>query len=104
RAELLFSGDYKEYYNAMFAGDPQRFIDAATLSADELASIRSEVLMLHGKEDRGFPAETLTLVLGKAIPQADVVLLADCSHSVAFEQPEKFVALATQFFAQDANG
>jgi 2-hydroxymuconate-semialdehyde hydrolase len=99
REALLFSGDYKDYFTKMFAGDRQRFIDQATLSTDEVSAIDCDVLMVHGREDVGYPAESLTLELGRAIAHADVVLLGRCSHSVAFEQPEKFLSLAKTFFA-----
>ncbi|MGE4335075.1 MAG: alpha/beta fold hydrolase [Pigmentiphaga sp.] len=101
RAALLFSGDYHDYFNRMFRGNCQRFIDRAALSPDELSSIHAQVLLIHGQEDRGYPAAELSLVLGRSLSQADVVLLGRCSHSVAFEQPEKFLHHATAFFAQD---
>ena len=82
----------------MFQGDKQAYVDAALLSADELARIRCEVLMVHGREDRAFPAEPLSLAMARSIPQADVALLGQCSHSIAFEFPKKFVALATGLF------
>ena len=104
RAQVLFGGDYAAYYGAMFSGDRQRFIERAALSPTELAAITADVLMLHGKNDEGYPAEALSLALARAIPQADAVLLANCSHSVAFEQPEKFIWHASRFFAlEDAH-
>jgi 2-hydroxymuconate-semialdehyde hydrolase len=99
REKVLFSGGYEAYFTTMFAGDKRRFIDEASLSAEELGRVRCEVLMVHGREDRPFPAESLTLALARSLPQADVVLLGRCSHSVAFEHPLKFVALAEGFFA-----
>lgn len=99
REAVLFSGDYEAYANSMFSGDRQRFIDEAALRPDELASIACDVLMIHGRNDMGYPAQALSLKLADSIPQADVVLLGNCSHSVAFEHPDKFLALARAFFA-----
>jgi 2-hydroxymuconate-semialdehyde hydrolase len=98
REAVLFSGDYEPYFTRMFEGDRRRYIDQATLKAEELGKITCDVLMVHGRDDRGFPAEPLTLTLSRLIPHADVVLLGRCSHSVAFEHPRKFVALAESFF------
>jgi 2-hydroxymuconate-semialdehyde hydrolase len=98
REAVLFSGDYERYFTEMFAGDKRRFIDEATLTAQELGKISCDVLMVHGRDDQGFPAEQLTFTVSRSIPQADVVLLGRCSHSVAFEHPQKFTALATGFF------
>lgn len=98
REAVLFSGDYEAYFSKMFEGDKRRYIDQAVLTAEELGKVHCEVLMVHGREDRGFPAEPLTLTVSRSIPQADVVLLSRCSHSVAFEHPDKFMALALSFF------
>ena len=54
--------------------------------------------MMHGRDDRPFPAEPLTLTLAKSIPQADVILLGRCSHSIAFEHPGKLIAAARALF------
>lgn len=97
REKVLFSGDYEEYFSEMFGGNKQQFIDQALLTADELDRIKCDVLMVHGREDAGFPPE-LTLTLSRSIPQADVVLLAHCSHSVAFEHPQKFLNFASSLF------
>jgi 2-hydroxymuconate-semialdehyde hydrolase len=98
REKVLFSGDYEVYFSKMFEGDKLRYIDQAALGAEELSKVKCEVLMLHGREDKGFPLEPLTLTVGRSLPHADIMLLGRCSHSVAFEYPEKFVALADSFF------
>jgi 2-hydroxymuconate-semialdehyde hydrolase len=88
---------YGAYFTSMFAGDRQNYIDQTVLSAAELANIRCKVLMLHGREDVGFPP-ALSLELAGRIPQADVSFLGECSHSIAFEYPEKFLAAAHGLF------
>jgi 2-hydroxymuconate-semialdehyde hydrolase len=98
REKVLFSGDYEAYFTEMFAGNKRRFVDEAALTADELGRITCDVLMVHGRDDQGFPAEPLTVAISRSIPHADVVLLGRCSHSVAFEHPRKFVALAQSLF------
>lgn len=97
REAVLFSGDYEAYFGQMFEGDKRRFIDAAALTAQELGRITCDVLMVHGRNDKAFPPE-LTMALSASLPQADVVLLGQCAHSVAFEHPETFVQLASGFF------
>jgi 2-hydroxymuconate-semialdehyde hydrolase len=67
------------------------------LSKETLAAVSCPVLMLHGREDRGFPVES-TLSLARQLPRADVLLLSRCSHSVAFERSEAFLANARLLF------
>lgn len=97
REPVVFAPGYAEYFDTMFEGDPRRFVEAAVLSPELLAKVRCPVLMLHGRDDRAFPS-TVTLELASHLPQADVLLLARCSHSVAFEHPETFLFLARRFF------
>jgi 2-hydroxymuconate-semialdehyde hydrolase len=98
RMEILH-GDaaYGRYFTAMFGGDRRTYADQAVLTDGELAGIRCKVSMLHGREDVGFPP-SISLAIAERIPQADVTLLGLCSHSIAMEQPEKFLAAARSLF------
>jgi len=98
REKILFEDQsYRAYFESMFAGDKQRFADAAVLSAEDLSRVTCDVLMLHGREDVAFPP-TQTLSIVEHIPQADVMLIARCSHSIAMEYPEKLLAAARLLF------
>lgn len=98
REKVLSQGDYEAYFGAMFGGDKQAYADAAILTPAELAAVTCDVAMLHGREDRAFPAEPLTLALSRSLPQADVTLIGRCSHSIAMEHPAKLIAAATLLF------
>ncbi len=97
RAVLFEDPGYAPYFRAMFAGDALTYADAAVLSADELSRITCPVSMLHGRNDTAFPPE-ISLSLAACIAQADVTILARCSHSVAMEHPAKFLAAAHSLF------
>jgi 2-hydroxymuconate-semialdehyde hydrolase len=97
REPVVFAPGYAEYFDAMFEGDQRRYVRAAVLSKETLAAVSCPVLMLHGREDRGFPVES-TLSLARQLPRADVLLLSRCSHSVAFERSEAFLANARLLF------
>jgi len=99
REAVLYQGDYEAYFSRMFEGNKQRYIDSAVLSPEDLSRIRCEVAMLHGRNDLAVPAEEATLALGRALPHADITLLARCSHSVAMEQPKKLLAAADGLFS-----
>ena len=98
RMKILHDGDYAPYFKSMFAGDKQRYIDAAALGDDELKRIRADVLMLHGRDDKPFPCADNTLVLAPNIARADAMVIARCGHSPALEHPQKLIAAAHMLF------
>jgi len=104
RVKTLFDDpSYKNYFTKMFAGDAQGYATAAVVTAEELAANRAAIRMLHGRNDAAFPY-SITLKLAEALPQADVTLLASCSHSIALEQPEKFLLAAYELFGGAVEG
>jgi 2-hydroxymuconate-semialdehyde hydrolase len=98
RMKILHDGEYGRYFKAMFAGDKQRYIDAARLTDDELKRVRCDVMMLHGRDDKPFPCMENTLKLAPKIARADVMVVARCGHSPALEHPEKLIAAAHLLF------
>ena len=94
RMAILHGGDYGPYFKSMFAGDKQRFIDAAVLAPERLAALECRVMMLHGRDDRPFPCDENTQVLARRIPKADSFVIAACGHSPALEHPDKLLAAA----------
>jgi 2-hydroxymuconate-semialdehyde hydrolase len=103
RERVLF-GDpsYGDYFDSMFVGDKQAYVQASLLASEELSRIRCDIVMMHGRDDRPFPAEPLTLTLAKSIPQADVHLLGQCFHSIAMEYPQKLIDAALALFRDAA--
>jgi 2-hydroxymuconate-semialdehyde hydrolase len=98
RMKILFEDTtYGAYFSAMFSGNRQSYVDQTVLTPAELAAVRCKVSMLHGRDDAGFPP-SVTLSLAERLPQADVTLLARCSHSIAMEQTDKFLAAAYSLF------
>jgi len=98
REAVLRQSGYGAYFNTMFGGDKQAYIDAAVIPPAELARITCPVTLLHGRADGGFPAEPLSLALARHLPQADVVLLGGCSHSIAMERPGHLLDAARRLF------
>jgi 2-hydroxymuconate-semialdehyde hydrolase len=92
RLTVLSAPGYREYFEKMFSRERSFYLNEAALTSEELAGIECSVVLMHGANDASFkPAET-SLLLAKGIPRADVVVLAECAHSVALEYPEKFIA------------
>jgi 2-hydroxymuconate-semialdehyde hydrolase len=83
----------------MFSGNRQASVDQTVLTSAELAAVRCPVSMLHGRDDVGFPP-SISLSIAERLPQADVTLLGHCSHSIAMEQTDKFLAAAHSLFTE----
>ena len=99
RYNLLSGGDYPKYFAEMFAAPRQRYLDQGILSDAELAAIRADVVMLHGRADQPCPPELTTLALAARLPRADVHLLGGCGHNLPRERSADYLAAARALFA-----
>jgi 2-hydroxymuconate-semialdehyde hydrolase len=90
-ATLFEDKDYETYFSQMFSRPAAATMADTLVAADELARIKIPVTMLHGRNDIAFPP-SITLALADALPQANVLLLSRCSHSVALEQSAQLLA------------
>jgi 2-hydroxymuconate-semialdehyde hydrolase len=97
REPVIFAAGYADYFNQMFNGDPAQYVSATTLSAATLAAITCPVTMLHGRDDTAVPPSN-SVEIARQLPRADLVLLRECSHSVAFERPDVVLAMAGALF------
>jgi pimeloyl-ACP methyl ester carboxylesterase len=98
RWDLLAQPGYSEFFAEMFAPPRQRFIDAGVLTDEEIAGLKVDLLMLHGRNDQGCPAEQTTLKVAERIPTADVVLLGRCGHNLPRERSASYLDAAFRFF------
>lgn len=99
REPVVFAPGYADYFDDMFGGDSQRFVDAAIVADDVLTAVRCPVLLVHGKQDVPFPSAT-SVELAARLRHAELVLLDGCSHSVAFERSSTLLALANDHFSR----
>lgn len=99
RWSLFQSAGYADYFGAMFAAPRQRYIDAGVVSADELAHIKAQIVMLHGRDDQPCPAQETTLIVAKQLSHADVHLLGSCGHNLPRERTKDYLAAAIGLFA-----
>jgi 2-hydroxymuconate-semialdehyde hydrolase len=91
RWKLLTHEGYPEYFGELFAEPRQRFIDSAALGDDEIARIKAQVIMLHGRDDQPCPPDLTTMVLARKLPRADVHLLGRCGHNLPRERTAAFL-------------
>lgn len=101
RHRIITQPGYREYYESMFDGEKQTYIDASAVPAEDLAKVKAQakVLMMHGRQDFNFPPEDTALVLSRSL-EADVWMVNNCAHSVALEHPDKFLAGADLLFGK----
>jgi 2-hydroxymuconate-semialdehyde hydrolase len=97
REQVIFAPGYADYFDTMFKGDQQQYVNVAMLTESTLDGINCPVLMLHGREDGAFPPSA-SIELAQKLPAADLMLIGECSHSIAFERTDTFLALANHFF------
>ena len=102
RMAVIAAPGYADYFDAMFDAPFDRIIASTAVPDAALAALEARVMMLHGRDDRPFPAAETTLRIAPRIPRADVVLLANCGHSVALERRDAFLAAAHQLFEPEA--
>lgn len=98
RMAVLSDAPYREYFSKMFAGDKQKFLDATVIPEEELAQLKCEVTLVHGKEDQATPFEETAVALCRAIRQANLYAIARCGHGPALEQPDRFMSAAKFLF------
>lgn len=98
RMQILYeNAKYGRYFTSMFAGDKQKYADASVVSDQALERVKCTVKMLHGRDDVGFPPAN-TISIAAKLSSASVTLIPDCSHSVAMEHPDLFLAAAKRLF------
>jgi 2-hydroxymuconate-semialdehyde hydrolase len=99
RLAVLNRDGYGEYFSKMFKGKKQRYLDEAILTRIQQKKLaRCKIVLLHGAQDVSVPFGETTLALGKMLPHADLVRLANCGHPCSFDQPEKFMKVARALF------
>lgn len=98
RMNILHDGVYGPYFESMFEGDKQQYVDAAILPSETLEKIKCEIVMMHGRNDLPFPFAENSLALSNSLPTADIVLVAECGHSPALEHPKKLLSFAEALF------
>lgn len=89
---------YADYFDAMFEGPLERFIESSVLGEHELQAVQVPVLLLHGLHDEAFPWEPLSGALVHRLPRADLMLLRNCNHSVALERGDALLAACRMHF------
>jgi 2-hydroxymuconate-semialdehyde hydrolase len=87
----------RDSWQAMFPEPRQRWVDDLALSGAELSSIRSPVLLVHGRDDRVVPWRTSSAQLIDLLPDARLHVLSGCGHWTMIEKTAEFLAVVRPF-------
>jgi pimeloyl-ACP methyl ester carboxylesterase len=90
--------DAQPRYRELFPAPRQRWVDALSLTQDELGAIDVPVLLIHGSEDRIVPLEH-GLALLRALPDARMHIFGGCGHATPLERTDEFNDLVRSFLA-----
>jgi 2-hydroxymuconate-semialdehyde hydrolase len=97
RRVMLSDKELAAYFQSMFEGDKQQYLDQLAVSPETLSRIECEVMLVHGREDKPATVEH-SLRLAAGLAKADLVILSRCGHAVANERPKFVVDLARAFY------
>ncbi|MBA4285851.1 MAG: 2-hydroxy-6-oxo-2,4-heptadienoate hydrolase [Xanthomonadaceae bacterium] len=89
----------QEAYSAMFPAPRQNGVDALSSDEAQIAALRHETLVIHGREDRVIPLET-SLRLATLIPKAQLHVFGQCGHWTQIEHAARFAKLVDAFLAE----
>jgi len=84
------------HYRELFPAPRQQWVDALSLTEEELGAIEVPVLLIHGSEDRIVPLEH-GLALLRALPDARMHIFGGCGHATALERTDEFNDLVRNF-------
>lgn len=99
RMALISKDNYREYFDRMYEGGGTRQLGQTVLTPLELKRLQNRrITLIHGAQDLSVPFEEAALALGRKLPNADIVRLANCGHPCSFDQPEKFLQVARNLF------
>ncbi|CDX33173.1 2-hydroxy-6-oxo-2,4-heptadienoate hydrolase [Mesorhizobium sp. SOD10] len=88
---------YDEVFKKLFPGPREQKMNALLSSENDIARIRNDVLVLHGREDRVIPVET-SVRLSSLIPRSELHVFSNCGHWSHRDKAERFNGVVSEFF------
>ena len=96
-AASIADGAY-EAYRAMFF-DPRHAGSELGITENEVRTIATPILLVHGREDKVVPLQVSLTMLG-LLPNADLHVFSACGHWTQIERAEEFSALVADYLAR----
>jgi pimeloyl-ACP methyl ester carboxylesterase len=98
RYEASIADGAYEAYRTMFF-DPRHAGSELGITEDEVRSIATPTLLVHGREDRVVPLQVSVTMLG-LLPNADLHVFSECGHWTQIERADEFSALVTDYLSR----
>jgi pimeloyl-ACP methyl ester carboxylesterase len=96
-AASIADGAY-EAYRAMFF-DPRHAGSELGITENEVRTIATPILLVHGREDKVVPLQVSLKMLG-LLPNADLHVFCACGHWTQIERADEFSALVTDYLGR----
>jgi pimeloyl-ACP methyl ester carboxylesterase len=96
-AASIAAGAY-EAYQAMFF-DPRHAGSELGITENEVRTITTPALLVHGREDKVVPMHVSVTMLG-LLPNADLHVFSRCGHWTQIERADEFSALVADYLAR----
>jgi 2-hydroxymuconate-semialdehyde hydrolase len=96
-AASIADGAY-EAYRAMFF-DPRHAGSELGITENEVRTIATPILLVHGREDKVVPLQVSLKMLG-LLPNADLHVFSACGHWTQIERADEFSALVTDYLGR----
>jgi pimeloyl-ACP methyl ester carboxylesterase len=98
RYEASIADGAHEAYRAMFF-DPRHKGSELGITEDEVRTITTPTLLVHGREDSVVPLSVSVTMLGQ-LPNADLHVFSHCGHWTQIERADEFSALVCDFLGR----
>jgi pimeloyl-ACP methyl ester carboxylesterase len=100
-AQVRYEGSiqpgFQESFSSMFPAPRQRWVDAMSVSEDEIRALPHKVLIVHGREDKVIPVSN-SYKLMELIDNADLSVFSHCGHWSMIERTADFNRQVRDFF------
>lgn len=91
RYEASMRPDTKEAFSAMFPAPRQKKLDEMALEDEQIQTVETKTLILHGVNDQVIPIEHTAYRLIQLLPHAEMHVFNECGHWTQIEKTEPFI-------------
>ena len=98
RYEASIADGAYDAYRAMFF-DPRHAGTELGITENDVRTIATPILLIHGREDKVIPLQVPVTMLG-LLPNADLHVFSGCGHWTQIERADEFSALVTDYLGR----